>query len=55
MHYNDIAFIRGAKEKRYMHVTSEYEKQKNQEKWDSPLDIPLEINASLDKETVWKI
>ena len=57
MNYNDISYIKGAKEKRYIHVSKEYEKNKDnkEEKQSSPKDIPLEINASLDKESIWKI
>jgi hypothetical protein len=53
--YDDISLIKGVKEKRYIHVSTEYDRKRengSHEKWESPQDIHLEINASLDKESI---
>ena len=55
VYYDDISLIKGVKEKRYIHVSTDYDRKRdpeNFEKWESPQEIPLEINASLDKESI---
>ena len=42
VYYNDIALIKGVKEKRYIHVSSDYDRKRDREafesfeKWESP-------------------